>query len=62
MNTYLILLNALALSAVIGLSQFGGVPDQIVQINHSPALTARQAVMGGAPEQTQVVSSDRLSF
>lgn len=62
MNTALILLNVLALSAVIGLSQFGGVADQVARINPSLALSARQAVMGSAPTPSQAVSTTRLSF
>ena len=62
MNTALILLNVIALSAVIGLSQFGGVADQVAQIDPSPALSARQAVMGGSPAPSQAVSTTRLSF
>lgn len=62
MNTALIVLNALALSAVVGLSQFGGVADQVAQINLPPALSAHQAVMGGAPVQLPVASSERLSL
>lgn len=62
MNTALIVLNAVALSAVIGLSQFGGVPDQVAQINLPPALSAHQAVMGGTPVQLRVASAKRLSL
>lgn len=62
MNTALILLNVLALSAVIGLSQFGGIADQVAQINPSPALSARQAVLGDSPAPSQAVSTTRLSF
>lgn len=62
MNTALILLNVLALSAVIGLSQFGTAQDQVAQIKPSPALSVRQAVMGDSPATSQAVSTTRLSF
>lgn len=62
MNTALVLLNVVALTAVIGLTQFGGAADQVAQLKQSPALSARQAVMGDAPAQAQRLSSDRFSF
>lgn len=62
MNTALILLNIIALSAVIGLSHFGTAQDQIAQIHPSPALSARQAVMGDSSVPSQAVSTTRLSF
>lgn len=62
MNTALILLNVLALSAVIGLSQLGGVADQVARISPSPAIAARQAVMGDSPAPSQAVSTTRLAF
>ncbi|HKS15622.1 MAG TPA: hypothetical protein VJS90_21560 [Pseudomonas sp.] len=62
MNTALVLLNVLALTTVIGLSQFGGAADQVAQLKQTPALSARQAVMGDAPAHIQRLSSDRVSF
>lgn len=62
MNGLLIALNILALTVVIGLSLYETAPAQVAQVQHSPAMAARQAVMGSAPSNTLSVSTERLSF